>query len=101
MNQTSSNFKIGSLYDINHFQKYEICRKQSACYLLVPPPRPPIIPKLFLTSTCKLSSSSSTTLANFRHRTIDSPYLTIISIILGILIALTSTCLILFLLDVK
>ncbi|CAF2343213.1 unnamed protein product [Rotaria sp. Silwood2] len=102
MNRTLSNLKISSFYDVNHLQQYEICRKQSACYLLIPPPRPPTIPELFLTTTCKLSSSSSSTLANFRQRsTTDSSYLTIISIILGILIALTSTCLILFLLGVK
>jgi len=83
------------------FQKYELCRKQSACYLLVPPPRPPTIPELFLTTTCKLSSSSSSTLTNLRQRTTDSSYLTIILIILGILITITSTCLILFLLGVK
>ncbi|CAF0930743.1 unnamed protein product [Rotaria sp. Silwood1] len=102
MNRTLSNLKISSFYDVNHLQKYEICRKQSACYLLIPPPRPPTIPELFLTTTCKLSLSSSSTFTNFRQRPItDSSYLTIISIILGILIALTSTCLILFLLGVK
>ncbi|CAF0886175.1 unnamed protein product [Rotaria sordida] len=102
MNRTLSNLKISSFNDVNHLQKYEICRKQSACYLLIPPPRPPTIPELFLTTTCKLSLSSSSTLTNFRQRTTtDSSYLTIISIILGILIALTSTCLILFLLGVK
>ncbi|CAF3329605.1 unnamed protein product [Rotaria socialis] len=102
MNRTLSNLKISSFYDVNHLQKYELCRKESPCYLLSPPPRPPSIPELFLTTTCKLSSSSSSTLTNLRQRsTTDSSYLTIISIILGILIALTSTCLILFLLGVK
>jgi hypothetical protein len=101
MNRTSPDLKISSLNDLNHLQKYDLCRKQSACYLLTPPPRPPTIPELFLTTTCKLSSSSSSTLTNLRQRTTDSSYLTIISIILGILIALTSTCLILFLFGVK
>ena len=100
MNRTLSDLKLNSLNDLNHLQTYEICRQQSQCYLLAPPPRPPTIPELFLTTTCKLSSSTSSTLTNLRQRT-DSSYLTIISIILGILIALTSTCLILFLLGVK
>lgn len=101
MNRTLSDLKISSFNDVNHFQKYELCRKESACYLLAPPPRPPTIPELFLTTTCKLSSTSSSTLTNLRQRTTDTSYLTIVSIILGLLIALTSTCLILFLLGVK
>jgi hypothetical protein len=100
MNRTLSDLNLNSLNDVNHFQKYEICRQESACYLLAPPPRPPTIPELFLTTTCKLSLSSSSTLTTLRQRT-DSSYLTIIAIILGIFIALTSLCLILFLLGVK
>jgi hypothetical protein len=101
MNRTLSDLKISSFNDVNHLQKYELCRRQSACYLLAPPPRPPTIPELFLTTTCKLSSTTSSTLTHLRQRTTDSSYLTIISIIFGVLIALTSTCLILFLLGVK
>ena len=101
MNRTLSNLKLNSSNDVNHFQKYEMCRKQSACYLLAPPPRPPTIPELFLTTTCKLSSSSSPTLTNLRQRATDTSYLTVISIVLGIFIALASACLILFLLGVK
>lgn len=102
MNQTLSNLKISSFYDVNHLQKYEICRKESACYLLSPPPRPPSIPELFSKASCKLSLSSSPTLTNLhQHTTTDPWYLTLIPIILGILIALTSTCLILFLLGLK
>lgn len=101
MNRTLSDLKISSFNDVNHLQKYEMCRKQSACYLLAPPPRPPTIPELFLTTTCKLSSTSSPTLTNLRQRTTDSSYLTLLSIILGVLIALASACLILFLLVVK
>ncbi|CAF0861794.1 unnamed protein product [Adineta steineri] len=101
MNRTLSDFKISSFNDVNHYQKYETCRKESACYLLAPPPRPPTIPELFLTTTCKLSLSSSSTITNAHQRTTDSSYLTILSIILGILIAVTSTCLILFILGVK
>lgn len=101
MNHTLSDLKISSVNDVNHLQQYELCRKQSACYLLAPPPRPPSIPELFLTSTCKISSSSPSVLANIRQRATDTSYLTVLSIILGILITLTSTCLILFLLGVK
>ena len=101
MNRTISDLKISSFNDVNHLQKYEICRKQSACYLLAPPPRPPTIPELFLTTSCKISSSSPSILTNLRQRTTDPSYFTIITIILGVLIALTSTCLILFLLGVK
>lgn len=101
MNRTLSDLKISSFNDVNHLQKYELCRKQSACYLLAPPPRPPTIPELFLTSTCKISASSPSVLTNIRQRTTDTSYLTVLSIILGVLITLTSTCLILFLLGVK
>ena len=101
MNRTLSDLPISSFNDVDHLQIYETCRKQSACYLLAPPPRPPTIPELFLTTTCKLSSTSPSILTNLRQRSTDSSYLTIISIVLGIFIALTSTCLILFLLGVK
>ena len=101
MNQTLSDFKLVASNDGNHFQQYETCQQQSKCYLLAPPPRPPTIPELFLTTTCRLSSSgSSSTFTNIRSRA-DSSSLTIISIVLGILIAFTSTCLILVLLGVK
>ncbi|CAF0963401.1 unnamed protein product [Adineta ricciae] len=101
MNRTLSDLKISSFNDVDHLQKYEMCRRQSACYLLAPPPRPPTIPELFLTTTCKLSPTSSPALTNLRQRMTDSSYLTILSIILGVLIALASACLILFLLVVK
>ncbi|UJR28158.1 hypothetical protein I4U23_009412 [Adineta vaga] len=102
MNRTLSDLKISSFNDVNHLQKYEMCRTQSACYLLAPPPRPPTIPELFLTTTCKLSSTSSSTFTNLRPRTTsESSYLTILTIIFGIFIALASACLILFLLGVK
>lgn len=101
MNQTLSDLQISSFNDVNHLQIYETCRKQSACYLLAPPPRPPTIPELFLTTTCRISSTSPSILTNLRQRSTDASYLTIIAIILGIFIALISTCLILFLLGVK
>jgi len=85
MNQSLSDRKFHSLDDINLLEKYHICRQQSQCYLLIPPPpHPPIFPKLTFTN-------SSSILINLRQRT-DSCY-----IILGIFIALISTCLFLFL----
>lgn len=102
MNRTLSDLRLSVLNDVNHLQKYETCREQSKCYLLAPPPRPPTIPELFLTSsTCQLSSANSPSiLGNLRPRS-DSSNLTIISIVVGLLIAMTSTCLILFLFGVK
>ena len=102
MNQSLSDLRVSVFNDVNHFQKYETCRQQSKCYLLAPPPRPPTIPELFLTNACHLSTSSSpSVLANIRSRVDPSPNLTMISIILGLLIAMTSTCLILVLLGVR
>ncbi len=88
MNQSLSDLELYSFNDINLFQKYEICRQQSQCYLLIPPPQLPIFPKLFLTNP-------PSTLINIRQRT-DSFF-----IIFGIFITLIFTCLLLFLLSVK
>jgi len=64
------------------FNSYELCRQQSQCYLLIPPPEPPIFPKLILTKNL--------------HQQIDSFF-----IIFVVFITLTSACLLLFLLDIK
>ena len=61
---------------LNLFQIYELCQQQSQCYLLIPPPQPPIFPKL---------DNSSSTLINF-HQRLDSLF-----IILGIFIPLLFT----------
>src|SRR5689334_2834978 len=64
------------------FDSYILCRQQSQCYLLIPPPQPPILPKLILTKNL--------------HQQIDSFF-----IIFIVIITLISTCLLLFLLDIK
>ncbi|CAF0889486.1 unnamed protein product [Rotaria sp. Silwood1] len=48
MNQSLSNRKFHSFNSINSYQTYEICRQQSQCYLLIPPPQPPIFPQLIV-----------------------------------------------------
>jgi len=88
MNQSLSDIELHSFNNIDVFQKYEICRQQSQCYLLNPPPRPPIFPKLILINP-------SSTLTNLRQWT-DSFF-----IIFGIFITLIFTCLLLFLFGVK
>lgn len=70
-----------SLSDINLIQKYEICRQQSQCYHLNPPPQPPIFPKL-------ISPNPSLTIHSF-------------SIIFVAFIILITTCLLLFLFNIK
>ncbi len=82
MNQSLLNL---ALYSV---QKYEICRQQSQCYLLLPPPQPPVLPKLILIN-------SSSTFKNLHYRT--DPVL----IIFGIFITLISAGLLLFLLSIK
>ncbi|UJR21291.1 hypothetical protein I4U23_024383 [Adineta vaga] len=73
---------------IDHFQKYEICRKQSQCYRLRPPPKLPIFPKLIITN----SSSTST----------DFPLnLDFYFILLGIIISMISICFLFILFVVK
>ncbi|CAF2831900.1 unnamed protein product [Rotaria sp. Silwood2] len=84
MNQSLSYREIHSFNNINLYQKYEICRQQSQCYLLIPPPQPPIFPKLIL-------NNSSSILINYRQHTQS------FFIILSIFIALISLCLLVFL----
>ncbi|CAF3818491.1 unnamed protein product [Rotaria sordida] len=87
MNQSISDQKFHSFNYIDLNKKYEICRQQSQCYLLIPPPQPPIFPKLIL-------YNSSSTLTNHQQ------YTQSFFIILNICIALISICLLVFLLGV-
>jgi hypothetical protein len=88
MNQSLLDLEFHVFNDINLFQKYEICRQQSPCYLLNPPPQLPIFPKLIL-------NNPPSTLTHLRQRT-DSFF-----IIFGIFITLISICFLLFLLNIK
>ena len=102
MNRTLSDWKFPSWnHQANDLQQIETCRQQSKCYLLAPPPRPPTIPELFLSMTCQsASSSSSPAFTHLRSKT-ETSAVTFLSILLGLIIAFTSACLILILLGVK
>lgn len=88
MNQSLISLELHSVDSINRFYDYETCRQQSSCYLLLPPPRPPILPKLTLTNP----SLSVTNL----HQRMNS-----LLIIFALLITLFSTFALLFYLNFK
>ncbi len=84
MNQSLTNLVSHSINDIHLFRNYEICQQESQCYLLIPPPRPPMFPKFLLPHPSS------------HHQWTDSFF-----IIFGLFISLTCTCLLLFLLNLK
>ncbi|CAF4920261.1 unnamed protein product [Rotaria socialis] len=81
MNQSASSDRK-SLLLFNLIQQYEMCRQQSQCYGLIPPPQPPMLPELIL-------DNSSFTLANHRQYT-KSFFITLTMCIVLISICLLS-----------